>query len=361
MGNRITGLKKFHPWHQTSLFEQQKMKTVILYDRVTENASPDQRDVLVQAEAIADILSDLGYEPIEVSVSLDFKALIDTLTSIRPGFVFNLVESIEGQGQLSHLAPALLDHLQIPYTGASTDTFFISTNKLLAKKLLGGSGIPTPLSFSLEEIQNNTLEVQGRYIIKSLWEHASFGLEEDSVIFAEHAEELLLAMQHHQEKLGGACFAEAYIEGREFNLSLLASPRGPVVLPPAEIRFENYPADKKRIVGYRAKWDKTSFEYHHTRRCFEFPPGDKPLLQDLEVIAKQCWHLFALRGYARVDFRCDAVNRPWVLEVNANPCLSPDAGFVAAATQAGLSFRNLVERIIANIIPLEISGLEEKL
>jgi D-alanine-D-alanine ligase len=63
-------------------------------------------------------------------------------------------------------------------------------------------------------------------------------------------------------------------------------------------------------------------------------------------IARRCWPLFGLRGYARVDFRVDESNQPWVLEINANPCLSPDAGFVAAASQAGLSYRQVVERIV---------------
>ena len=138
-------------------------------------------------------------------------------------------------------------------------------------------------------------------------------------------------MSRLQEKQGGECFAEAYIDGREFNLSLLASKAGPQVLPPAEIRFEDYPEGKTRIVGYRAKWHESSFEYLHTVRSFEFPPEDDELLSRLKDLAVRCWSLFDLRGYARVDFRVDRDGRPWVLEVNVNPCLSPDAGFFAAA------------------------------
>ena len=63
-------------------------------------------------------------------------------------------------------------------------------------------------------------------------------------------------------------------------------------------------------------------------------------------MALRCWRLFKLSGYARVDFRVDSGNRPWVLEINANPCLSPDSGFFAAAARAGLSFREVVKRIV---------------
>ena len=101
-------------------------------------------------------------------------------------------------------------------------------------------------------------------------------------------------------------------------------------------------------MGHRAKWDEQSFEYHHTPPRFDFPPADQPLLERLTGLARQCWDLFGLRGYVRVDFRVDAAGRPWILEINANPCLSPDAGFAAALAQAGISFAEAVRCILAD-------------
>jgi D-alanine-D-alanine ligase len=114
-------------------------------------------------------------------------------------------------------------------------------------------------------------------------------------------------------------------------------------LPVAEIRFDAFPADKPRIVGYAAKWDLESFEYRNTPRSFTVEPE---LAERLRRIALDCWALFRLDGYARVDFRVDESGRPWVLEVNANPCLSPDAGFAAALAEAGLGYEAAVERLI---------------
>jgi D-alanine-D-alanine ligase len=153
-------------------------------------------------------------------------------------------------------------------------------------------------------------------------------------------------MERRKDKLGGECFAEAYVDGREFNLSILASDAGPEILPPAEMKFVNYPPGKWRVVGYRAKWDENSHEYRNTVRSFRFSPDDEPLLEELREIARKCWTLFGLRGYGRVDFRVDRLNRPSVLEINTNPCLSLDAGFFAAVTQAGLSYKEMVRRII---------------
>ena len=141
-------------------------------------------------------------------------------------------------------------------------------------------------------------------------------------------------------------FAEQFIEGREFNLGLLAGPDGPESLPPAEIDFSAFPPEKPRIVGYRAKWEDDSFESRHTPRRFDFPSSDAPLLHRLGELARQCWTLFRLRGWARVDFRVDAAGEPWILEINGNPCLSPDAGFAAAMQQASIPYDQGIQRIL---------------
>jgi len=156
-------------------------------------------------------------------------------------------------------------------------------------------------------------------------------------------------LKNRVNQCGGSWFAEKYINGREFNLSLLAGADGsPHVLPPAEILFEGYNNGKPRIVGYRAKWNEDSYEYHHTPRSFNFPAFDESLLIRLKEMAIKCWHLFGLRGYARVDFRVDEKGKPFILEVNINPCLSPDAGYAAALAQAGISYTEAIERILNN-------------
>ncbi|RPI74854.1 MAG: D-alanine--D-alanine ligase [Desulfobacteraceae bacterium] len=325
-------------------------KTVaVLHDWVHDRADPDHADVLVQTQAVSEALAELGYNPIEMDFSLDLKACIKKLQDLNPLFVFNLVESTEQQGRLIYFAPALLDSLRRPYTGSRTDAIYITTNKFLTKQLFAAWNIPAPRGFLPDHLRAN-LKFSGEpYIVKSLWEHASVGLNEDSVVCIKNALQLKHAMTQRQSKLGGECFAEEYIEGREFNLGLLAGPDGPQVLPPAEIRFVDFPEGKRRLVDYRAKWEEHSFEYTHTPRSFDFPAADRPLLENLIVISKKCWELFDLHGYARVDFRVDKENNPFVLEINANPCLSPDAGFFAAAQQAGLDMPRIVERIIADM------------
>jgi D-alanine-D-alanine ligase len=189
----------------------------------------------------------------------------------------------------------------------------------------------------------------GTFVVKSVWEHASIGLDEDSVVECADALALAAELARRLPSLGGSGFAEAYVEGREFNLSLLAGEGGPSVLAPAEIDFQGYGPEKRRVVGYRAKWDPASFEYHHTPRRFAFPASDCALLDELAALARAAWELFGLSGWARVDFRVDAAGRPWILEVNTNPCLSPDAGFAAALAEEGLTLADALARILADV------------
>ena len=322
------------------------MKIVILRDVVADGAREDELDVLVEASAVSSALSALGHDPHSVGFSLDLLAVMETIRKINPGFIFNLVESVAGQGNLIHLAPALLDYMQIPYSGSPTEALYLTSNKLIAKRLLKGHSIPTPAWTSYENSPAFETPDSSAFIIKSVWEHASIGLDDNSTLVLKCPEDLRHAIEQAQQQWHREFFAERYIDGREFNISVLCGTEGPEVLPHAEIRFIDYPPEKKKIVDYRAKWDEASFEYNHTLRCFDFSPQDQALLNQLSSLAKECWQVFGLRGYARVDFRVDREGSPWVLEINANPCISPDSGFVAAAHRAGIDYTEFIARII---------------
>jgi D-alanine-D-alanine ligase len=379
------------------------MRVAVVYNAVADKSRLDESDVLIQVNAVAQALKQLGHRVALLACSLNLSAAQNQLQKIQPDIVFNLVEGLNGQDRLVHLLPAFLDSMGIPYTGAQSEALHFTSNKILAKQWMVAADLPTPpwlgpyppegpfLSKHLEAAGVTYGAQAGvRWLIKSLWQHASCGLHEDELILGENVDQTRALLPTYAAQLGGACFAEAFIDGREFNLSLLAESRtthiadgldftargdkrqgsevsqslgvkpdalqpvcktqlcGPQVLPPAEIIFEDYPDDKLHIVGYRAKWEKDSYEYNHTPRCFDFPPQDATLLMRLEQMAKKCWQVFGLGGYARIDFRVDADGQPWILEINANPCLSPDAGFAAAVKQSGLTFAEAVGRILSD-------------
>lgn len=319
-------------------------EVLILHGASGEPDRPDEADTLVQVDAVATALRELGCRTRTRAIALDLGPLVDW--TAQPGLVvFNLVESLREAGALLHLPVAVLESLGVPFTGAPALALAVTTDKPLSKQLLQAAGLPTP-----ECWLDTAAATGGQAIVKPCREDASFGIFADSVVPAAEAGR---TMAERRQQFGGEWFAERYVEGREFNVSLLASASGAEVLPVAEIRFEGFPANRPRILDYEAKWEPDSIASQTTVRYTLGRDEEPALTAVLAGLAQRSWQLFGLRGYARVDFRVDANGQPWIIEVNANPCLSPDAGFMAAAAAAGLASVDVVRRILTDrVIPL---------
>jgi D-alanine-D-alanine ligase len=299
---------------------------------------PDEIDTLVAAEAVAGALTTLNFATEIVAVDLDLNDFL-ALQRRNPALVFNLVDAVRGDGRLAPVIPSLLDAVGLPYTGAHSDAWLETLSKVATKLKLQRQGLPTP-EFSVD---GSGLDPEAPVIVKAAWEHGSLGLDASSVVKGAEAAGVI---RERTRRFGTEHFAESYIEGREFNLALLEERGRARVLPIAEIIFEGWGEDAPRIVGYDAKWVPESEAYTGTPRRFGAEQDEPALAARLKSLALACWDLFGLAGYARVDFRVDATGAPWILEVNVNPCLSPDAGFAAAAAQGGLSYPDLIGRIV---------------
>ena len=334
------------------------MHVVILYNRVSVHDSAGDLDVLKQVVAVEESLARLGHSSARVSCHLRLDEVRSVLKSEQPDVVFNLVESLGGTDQLMPVATLLLESMRLPFTGSSTLVMLKTTQKLEAKRHLLMFGLPTPAWITDQDQGWQGLRspdaIPTTAIIKAVAEHSSLGMNDDSVVRLTELRGdgksveagLAKLIARKAADLGTPHFAEDYINGREFNLSVLATAAGPSVLPSAEIEFTDFPDDKPKIVGHDAKWNEHTAEYLNTPRRFTFTHGDQPLLDELQSLSRRCWEVFGLQGYARVDFRVDADGQPWILEINTNPCLSPDAGFAAAGAHAGLTFDSVVERIL---------------
>lgn len=329
------------------------MRIAILHNAVSEEAAPDEIDVMAQVDAVSGELKNLGHDILILPCDLNLQNLKNQLLSFFPDAVFNLTESLDGHGRLISIIPSLLTSMGIPYTGSPADGIHFTSNKLLAKEKMTAEGLPTPAwSGSYPDDITSPSDIlllspeKKTWIVKSVWEHASLGLDDTGMVRNGTKEKLFSRMEERSPLLGKECFVEEYIDGREFNISLIADRNSVKVLPPAEILFDGYDKEKPKIVCYNAKWREDSYEYSHTPRRFDFPESDGPLLEILENLSLRAFHLFRLKGYARVDFRVDENGNPFILEVNANPCLSPDAGFQAALDRAGITFNEAISRII---------------
>jgi D-alanine-D-alanine ligase len=130
---------------------------------------------------------------------------------------------------------------------------------------------------------------------------------------------------------------QRYVDGREINVGIV----GDEVLPISEIDFGAMPRGKWRIVTYQSKWEVGSEEdIGSAPRC----PADLPpkLAAEVRRIALAAWRLVGGHGYGRVDMRIDSSGKPWILEVNANPDIAPDAGLARMASVVGIEYPALV-------------------
>jgi D-alanine-D-alanine ligase len=298
---------------------------------------PDEIDTLIAAKAVAAALQAQGYATEIVGLTPDLGAL-EGLGAGRPLLVFNLVDAVDGDGRLAPMVPARLEALGLPYTGCRTSAWLDTLSKVGTKLKLAHAGLPTP-----DWSEDGTGLDQDTVIVKAVWEHGSLGLDESSVMRGADAAR---AIAERNLRWKTEHFAEKFIAGREFNVSLLETACGVQVLPIAEIVFEGLSAVRPKIVDYDAKWMPDSEAYIGTPRRFGLEGDENALAAELSRLALACWSLFRLRGYTRVDFRADRTGAPHILEVNMNPCLSPDAGFAAAAGEAGLTYEAMIGRIV---------------
>jgi D-alanine-D-alanine ligase len=316
---------------------------LIVHNRIPENAPEEELDLVHQINGVTASLQKQGWRVDTQTLTLDLASGRAAIAEKKPDCIFNLVESLDGDDRFIPAGPLLYESLGIPYTGSSSAAIAVTSNKLAAKRIMRAAGIPTAQWEPVTDASTPPLPYP--FIIKTSTDHASVDIDDESVIYS------IDGWHRWFERRGGAVrsglFAERYIDGREYNLSVLELGRGTHrVLPPAEILFNNFPPGKPRIVGYAAKWEEQAFEYENTPRHFSDDPADAPLHERLVGIASSCWDLFRLGGYVRVDFRIDADGSPYVLEVNANPCIAPWAGFVAACDRAGISFDDMIRHLI---------------
>jgi len=323
-------------------------RIVVAHNPVSDQADPSTADVLAQVRLVAAGLEDLGLA-YEIVPMPDWQPWL----RLQPGpglTVFNLMESPAGRPEALLGAAAALELLGLPFTGSPSGVLWVTTDKLATRAVLAAEGLPVAPGGRLDPDRPDLLDrIPGPWILKPACEDASLGLEGDPVCSTPEAA-VIRARELAARFPGQAVVAETFLPGRELNVSLLARDGRVEVLPVAEIVYEGFPAGMSRVLGYEAKWHEDSFAYIHTVRRFPEDPADAALLARAGELARAAWRIFGLRGYARVDLRLDATGEPCILEVNANPCLAADGGFMAAAEKAGLSARDLVQRILEDTV-----------
>lgn len=318
------------------------MRIAVLHLDLDSQAPPEIEDSLLTARQIGETLTGRGHDVLLTPFDSNYESFERTIKSIAPDIVFNMVEHAMGQDQLSAVAPAYLEQMGMRYTGGGAAAIVSTCDKPFAKEIMRKAGLPTP-DWVVGPAWRG-LDPDRSYIVKSSTEDASLGLDDNAVVKGAKAPARAAeCFRTH----GGRWFAESYIEGREFNISVIEVDGEPKVLPLAEITFDNWRPGKPRIVGYNAKWADDSEESLNSARVFGVEKENSKLAAELAHLTREAWTLFANRGFARVDFRVNEQGQPLILEVNPNPSLDVDAGFAAACAEAGYDYGSVLEQIIA--------------
>jgi D-alanine-D-alanine ligase len=316
--------------------------------RKSDNGGPadfaeSDAGVMVEVQGVIEATKELGIASRVEGVSTleDLRAV---LAAAQEPMVFNLVEALDGPAQDFNFVPALCRAFGKACTGSDSPALMLSLDKWQCRSVLQSRGLPVPDGVLVPPDHRipDALPA-GPFIVKPACADAGEGIDSSSVVQTP-GEELQRAVRRIHERFGQPALIEHFLDGRELNVSVLQKGEALVVLPIAEIDFSAFGAGAVRILDYSTKWHEDSFAY----RCVIPAPLDDGLAGRVREIALEAWRAIGCRDYARVDFRLDSKGRPYVLEVNTNPDISPGDSFAACAAHHGISYERFIETVLDN-------------
>lgn len=298
-----------------------------------------EAEVEEQVVAVEDSLKRLGLMCERFSVNEDFAGLVSWLKERNPDIVINLCEEALGDSHFEMDVPALLELLRFPYTGSPPLTLGLCQDKGLTKSILESRGLPTPKYQILRKFEDWEGQVCYPLFVKPLREDASLGITKES--YVKNEAELRKRVEYITERYNQPALVEEYVSGRELNVSILGD-KDLQILPISEIVFGF--TDEPRIVDYSAKWIDESEEY---KKTIPVCPAELDIdtRRTVESVALRAYVALQCRDYARVDIRLKH-GTPYILEVNPNPDISPQAGFARSLKAAGIPYEDFVNRLV---------------
>src|SRR5260370_30722243 len=319
------------------------LRVAVLYNVDFHEAAPAHRAACAEVEGVARAVAAAleGNEVHLVPVEADLSLLRARLVALQPDCAFNLCESIANDGRLESAVPLVLELMEIPYTGSPPETLGRALEKHAVNRLLQQHGIPAPAGRLLTS-PDQGCDLPFPLMVKPSREGGALGISSRSVV--RDASGLRRAAAEVIAALRQPCLVEPYIDGREFAVSLLGEPR-PEVLPLTEIDFSLLPQGAPRLVCYQAKWHEGSPEFIGTVPRVD-PALPEPLTARIRGVASAAFRAARLRDYGRIDIRLSSDGIPWVIDVNPNCDLAPDAGFTRAAQAAGIEYPALIRRLV---------------
>lgn len=286
--------------------------------------------------AIAETIGSLGYDVEKLEATPDLAA---KLTQTPVDVVFNIAEGIRGRNRESQV-PAILELLDIPYTGSDPTTLSLTLDKALAKQIVKNANVPTASSFIMTSGKEKIpKEFSFPVIVKPIYEGSSKGIHAKNVIESE--EDLRKVAVELLTKYRSGVLVEEYLNGREFTVGVLGSGKKITVLPPMEIKFR---ADLKNPIYTFAHKQETNTEV-----TYDAPAKiDTLLAKEIQWVVKEAFKALDCRDVSRFDLRMDSKGKVNFIECNPLPGLTPDwSDLCLIAKSAGMDYKALINEILS--------------
>ncbi|MGQ0650089.1 MAG: D-alanine--D-alanine ligase family protein [Gemmatimonadaceae bacterium] len=328
-----------------------KLRVLLLTDPRT--VPPDDIASLPEPERMSyrtewDVIRTLrrmGNEVQVLGVYDELRPVRVAIDEFKPDVVFNLLEEFASNTFHGYNVVAFLELLGVAHTGCNPRGLFLSGEKSLAKKVLIYHRIRVP-AFHVFPVGRKVRRPRSLIfplIVKSLTEHASLGISLASLVNTD--EELAERVAFVHRRVGTDALVEQFIAGRELYVGVVGNDRL-VALPPRELVFEKAPPDAPVIATARAKHNLEYQKRHgiDQRAADELPPT---VAATIGHLSKRIYRILGLTGYARLDYRLSPDGLLWFLEANPNPELADGEEFASAAKQHGISYQELLSRILS--------------
>ncbi len=306
-------------------------------------ADRDDCEYITEYDVIT-ALRKMDHEVMPLGVYSDLKVVRDVIDEFKPHIVFNLLEEFNGQVLLDQNVVSYLELLNVAYTGCNPRGLMLARDKALAKKILTYHQIKTPgfQVFPKNRKPNPSSDLNYPMIVKCLYEEASLGLSQASVVHSE--EKLIERVKFIIETHKTDVIAEEFIEGREFYVGVLGNYQLKT-LPVWELSFDNADKPEKEIYSRNAKWNTK----YRKRKGIKTSAAkiSEDLSDKIEEICRQTYKALDLNGYARIDLRVDSDDDVYVIEANPNPNIALDDELASSALKADMSYEDLLKKILS--------------
>lgn len=323
---------------------KEKLRIVVLAPEMSVGKGLDDEaanDTILAASEIQKNLVEKGHRVERVNVTNN--SFEQRLAGYEPfeWVVFNVCETFDGETTGEAEVARKLDNMGYAYTGSSAWALETALDKARTKQLLLAAGLPTA-RYQVFSTERDEVIVPFPAIVKPRSSDAGIGiLAERSVV--ENDEQLRKAVRKILHEMHEIPLVEEFLHGREFNVAFLGNfPRQ--ILPLAEIDFSGITDWRHKVVGFEAKWDKTSPYYHHTNAVCPAPVSLQ-LSHEISRVAQAACEVLQCRDYGRVDIRLNSEDVQYILEVNPNCGIAPDAGYPRQAYAAGYTYSEMLEQI----------------